>query len=150
MRATYGERHVRVAAIISMMADLARTEHRWHDAETLIERARTLFKETVGEEHEFYLHQLSSLGWVRSGQGRYTEAVQLLQPAAKGLDAVVPQSRYAGLAHVWLAAALAGVANRDAAEREAREGYEILRKVTGAESVELKEASSVLAGLEAK
>ena len=104
----------------------------------------------MGEEHEFYLHQLSSLGWVRSGQGRYAEAVQLLRPAAKGLDTVVAQSRYAGLAHVWLAAALAGAAQHDAAEREAREGYEILRKVTGAESVELAEATRVLAAIQAK
>ena len=144
MQIAYGERHVRVAAVVSLMGDLALTRRQWQDAEMLLERARTLFRETVGEEHEFYQHMLSSLGAVQAGRGRYDRAVSLLRPAVEGLVKVVPDSRYAGVGHVRLAAALAGLDHYADAEREAQLGIEILRKVTGPSSFELSEANAVL------
>jgi serine/threonine-protein kinase len=147
MQKAYGDRHVRVAAIVSLMGDLALTRRQWQEAGVLLERARSLFKETVGEEHEFYLHMGSSLGAVQTGLGEYSKAVSLLQPAVNGLDTVVPDSRYAGVGHVRLAAALAGLERYADAERHVQRGLEILRKVTGPASVELAEASSVLTGI---
>jgi serine/threonine-protein kinase len=147
MRALYGEHHARFAAVLSLMGDLARERRAFDDAERLFERAAAVFKEVSGEEHEFHLHQLSNVGSVYLARGKYAEAVETLRNAARRLTAVVPNQRYTGLAEIRLGAALAGQKQYQEAERHARAGYEILRKVTSPASVEMREARKALADI---
>jgi tetratricopeptide (TPR) repeat protein len=147
MRALYGEHHPRFAGVLSLMGDLARERREFDAADRLFQRAAATFKEVSGEEHEFYLHQLSNLGSVYLARGRYNHAVETLRPAAGRLTAVAPNQRYTGLAEIRLGAALAGRKDYQEAERHARAGYEILRKVTSPSSSELQDARKTLADI---
>jgi tetratricopeptide (TPR) repeat protein len=129
------------------MGDLARDRNQLDEAERLFERAAAIFREVSGDEHEFYLHQLSNLGSVRLTRGQYAEAEHLLRQAVEGLTGVVPEQLYTGIAEMRLASALAGQKQYSDAERHARAGYTILGKVTGPSSAELQQARKVLAGI---
>jgi serine/threonine-protein kinase len=147
MRALYGEHHARFAGVLSLMGDLARARGELDAAERLFERAAAIFKTVSGEDHEFHLHQLSNLGSVSLARGQYAEAVDTLEGAARRLTAVAPHQRYTGLAETRLGAALAAQRRYHEAERHARAGYEILRKVTSPSSAELRDARMRLADI---
>ncbi len=147
MRALYGENHARFAGVLSLMGDLARERRQFDAAERLFQRAAAIFMKVSGQEHEFHLHQLSNLGSVYLARGRYAEAEDTLRSAVRRLTAVVPNQRYTGLAEIRLGAALAGRKQYHEAERHARAGYEILRKVTSPSSAELQDARKALAGI---
>jgi serine/threonine-protein kinase len=144
MQAMYGERHPRSASVLSLMGDLARERKELAEAERLFERAAAIFRDTSGEEHEFYLHQLSNLGAVHLDAKRYVEAETILRLAVDRLTRVVPEQRYTGLALIRLSAALAGLRRYAEAERHGRGGYDILKKVTAASSMEVQTARRVL------
>ena len=146
-RQTYDENHPRVGAVLSLSGDLAVEQGALGRAEEMFRHAAAIFKRVAGEQHEFYLHQLSNLATVCLAKQDYTEAEALLRTAVNGLAAAVPDQRYTALARIRLGAALAGQKRFEEAERQLLAGYESLTSLTGPAAVELVRARRALRDL---
>jgi eukaryotic-like serine/threonine-protein kinase len=149
IRAAYSGQHPRYGQVLSLRGDLARDRGAFVDAVRLFHEAAGVF-EVLGQDHEFYLHQLSNLGSVEVARGRYADAERVLRPALIRLEAVVPGQRYTGLAAMRLAAALAGQRKYEAARPVAAAAYQTLASLSGSPGAELEEARRLLQDIDAR
>jgi serine/threonine-protein kinase len=143
-RGSDGERTARAGEILSLKGDSARVQRNFDAAATFYGQSADILRSTLGEKHPFYAVQLSGLGAIRVLKREYRTAEQVLRTALGILQSAMPAERFTGVTEIRLAASLAGQKRFPEAEAQGLTAYEILKKKTAPDSVEIKSARKEL------
>ena len=140
----YGSDHTRVGVVLNHLGEVALRREQTEQATEHFGRAADIFKAALGEDHEYYLVQIVSLGGTLTVAGRHDEAIALLEPVVAKLTDQLGPNRLSAGAHSVLGRALLGAQRYQEAERELGAAFRFFAEQASGLNAEAKAAGQRL------